>query len=95
MKTNKCQCSCRATDNDVGTIDVQVTYDADVPTAVYKANVRLVQANCRTEVRCVPSANSSLNKIVCDTYDSQAKRLFVFKFNLMDVSKFNMLILSQ
>lgn len=74
VKTNKCQCSCRATENDVGTIDVQVTYDADVPTAVCKANVRLVQANCRTEVRCVPSANSSLNKIVCDTYDSQLKR---------------------
>lgn len=51
---------------NVGTIDLQVTHDANVITPVRKVNVRLVHNNCKTEVRClwashVASANSSLN----------------------------------
>lgn len=74
MKTNNCPNSCRGARKDVGTIDLQVTYDANVITAVRKANVRLVHDNRKTEGRFlrashVASGSPSLNKIVRDTYD--------------------------
>lgn len=73
VKTNNFPCSCRGAQKDVGTIDLQVTYDANVITAVRKASVRLVHNNRKTEVRFlrashVASGNSCLKKIVRDTY---------------------------
>lgn len=51
VKINNCPCSCRRAQKDFGTIDLQMTYDADVITAIRKADVRLVQENRKTEVR--------------------------------------------
>lgn len=74
VKTNYFPCSCRGAQKDGGTIDLQVTYDVNVITAVRKGNVRLVHDNLKTEVRFlqashVASGNPILKKIVRDTYD--------------------------
>lgn len=84
VKTNNCPRSCRWAQKDVGTIDLQVTYDAKIVLAVRKANVRLEHGNCKPEVRFlrashVASGNPCPNKIVCDTYDWHVKRPFVLE----------------
>lgn len=47
VKNKNCPYSFRWAQKDVGTIDLQVTYDADDITAVRKANAPLVQNNCK------------------------------------------------
>lgn len=51
MKVDNCPCSCRRAHKDVATIELQVTYDTSVITAVRKANARLVHDNRKTEAR--------------------------------------------
>lgn len=66
----------RRTQKDVGTIYLQVTYDADVLTASHKTNLRLdTQIVSQKYAEFVHRtfrvhANSFLNKLVRDTYDS-------------------------
>lgn len=48
MKTNNYPCSCREAKEDVYTVGLQVTYDADVITSVRKANLRLLHDNHKT-----------------------------------------------
>lgn len=51
METSNCLCSCRGAHEDVGSIDLQVTHDVNIITAVRKENVRLVHDNRKLEVR--------------------------------------------
>lgn len=51
MKVDNCPCSCRRAQKYVATIELQVTYDTSVITAVRKANARLVHDNRKTEAR--------------------------------------------
>lgn len=67
MKTINFPCSYRRAQKNIGTIDLQVTYDANFITAVHKAN-----NNHKTEVRFlrashIASGNPSLEIIVRDT----------------------------
>lgn len=48
MKTNNYPCSCREAKEDVYTVGLQVTYDADVITSVRKAHLRLLHGNHKT-----------------------------------------------
>lgn len=64
---NNCTCSCRESKKDIGSIDLQMTYDAYVISAVCKTNTCLAHNYCKTEVRClrashVANDNSSLNR---------------------------------
>lgn len=75
-KTNQWPCIFRGTRKDVvtSTIDLHVTYDANVITAVRKKNLRLVHDKRKTEVRFLRASHAasgipSSNKIVSDTYD--------------------------
>lgn len=75
---------------------MQLTYDANVFTAVRKANVGLVHDNRTMEVRFlrasnVASGNPSYIKIVPDTYDWHVKRQFFLRCNL---NHFNEIILT-
>lgn len=70
-----------------GAIDLQVTYDTIVITAVRRGNVCLVHENRKTEVRFlralhVASGNPSLNIIVRETYDWHLKRRFFLRYTL-------------
>lgn len=87
VKTNNCPCSCREARREVGTIDLQVTYDTDHITTLRKANVLLFHDNRNTQVRSlrashVASGNPSPYKIVGDTYDWHANRSFVLRCTL-------------
>lgn len=67
-KTNNCPYSCCEAKKDIGTIDLQVTYDQHVITATPKANVRLVHNNSQMEAQFlralhVASCNPSQNCI--------------------------------
>lgn len=72
---------------DVDAIDLQLPFDADVVTAVRKANVRLLHDNRMTQVRFlmashVMSGNPSPNKIVRDTYDWHVKFSLILRCTL-------------
>lgn len=47
MKTNNCPCSYGEAQEDVDTTDLQVIYDANVITAVNKANIPLLHLRCK------------------------------------------------
>lgn len=82
-KTNHCPCICRRTQKDVitSTIDLHVTYDANVITAVSKNNLRLVHDKRKTKVRFLQGIPSP-NKIVRDTYEWHLKRQSVLRCTL-------------
>lgn len=65
MKTNNCPCSYGEAQEDVDTTDLQVIYDANVITAVHKADVRLLFDNCKLYISLTTSAfNVCLSSVV-------------------------------
>lgn len=67
------------------TIDLLLTYDADIIAAIRKANVRPLHDNCKTRflrASHVTNGNPSPNKTVRDIYDWYVKRPFVSRCTL-------------